>query len=148
MVFEPDVYINLNIFETTNPTRISNRSSFLVISQAKFLVSSTFWLKLIFTELFDTTRGFWILTCTFLNIFETINPPLISNRGKFMIISQANLLVPSTFWLEFIFTELFETARGFWIETCTLISISSKLTNWSFHKLNAYGVIWHNKTGT
>ena len=30
----------------------------LVILQAKLLVSSTFWIKLIFTEIFDTTRGF------------------------------------------------------------------------------------------
>ena len=30
----------------------------MTISQAKLLVPSTFWLKLTFTELFDTTRGF------------------------------------------------------------------------------------------
>ena len=30
----------------------------MIISQAKLLVPSTFWLKLLFTELFDTTRGF------------------------------------------------------------------------------------------
>ena len=155
----------------------------MIISQAKLLVPSNFWLKLIFTELFDTTRGFWIQTCTLipmsskllilqdyvkkqssghftseasglwhfldkvdiygviwhnswflnpdrhisLNIFETINPTKISNRGKFMIISQAKLLVPSTFWLKLIVTELFDTTRGFLIQTCTLISISSKL---------------------
>ena len=29
----------------------------MIISQAKLLVPSTFWLMLIFTELFDTTRG-------------------------------------------------------------------------------------------
>ena len=40
----------------------------MVISQAKLLVPSTFWLKLIFTELFDTTRAFLILTGTFLSI--------------------------------------------------------------------------------
>ena len=52
----------------------------------------------IFTELFDTTRGFWIQTVYIsLNIFETINPTRISNRGKFMIISQAKLLVPAHF---------------------------------------------------
>ena len=30
----------------------------MIILQVKLLVNSTFWLKLIFTELFDTTRGF------------------------------------------------------------------------------------------
>ena len=30
----------------------------MIILQAKRLVPSTFWLKLIFTELLDTTRGF------------------------------------------------------------------------------------------
>ena len=44
-----------------------------------------------------------------------------------MIISQANLSVPSTFWLKWIFTELFDTTRGFCILTFTLIPISSKL---------------------
>ena len=86
----------------------------MIISQAKLLVPSTFWLKLIFTELFDTTP--WFLypdRYISLNIFETINPTRNSNRGKFMIISQAKLLVPSTFWLKLIFTELFDTTRGF-----------------------------------
>ena len=64
----PDRYISLNIFETIISTRISNRGKFIIISQAKLLVPSTFWLKLIFTELFDTTHGFWILTGTFLSI--------------------------------------------------------------------------------
>ena len=40
----------------------------MIISQAKLLVSSTFWIKLIFMELFDTTIGFCILTGTFLSI--------------------------------------------------------------------------------
>ena len=151
------------------PTRISNRGKFMIISQAKLLVPSTFWFKLIFTELFDTTPGFWIQTFTLipisskllilqeyvkkqssgyftseafglyhfldkvdiygviwynywflnpdryisLNIIETINPTRISNRGKFMIISQAKLSVPSTFWLNWIFTELFDTTRDY-----------------------------------
>ena len=85
----------------------------MITSQAKLLVSSIFWLKLIFTELFDTTQ--WYLNpdrYVSFNIFETINPPRISNTGKFMIISQAKLLVPSTFWLKLIFTELFDTTRG------------------------------------
>ena len=30
----------------------------MIISQAKPLVPGTFWIKLLFTELFDTTRGF------------------------------------------------------------------------------------------
>ena len=44
-----------------------------------------------------------------------------------MIISQANLSVPSTFWLKWIFTELFDTTPGFCILTGTFLSISSKL---------------------
>ena len=36
----------------------------MIISQAKLLVPSTIWLKLIFPELFDTTSGFWIQTFT------------------------------------------------------------------------------------
>ena len=40
-----------------------------------------------------------------------------------MITSQAKLLVPGTFWLKLIFTELLDTTRGY----CTLISVSSKL---------------------
>ena len=86
----------------------------MITSQAKLLVSGTFWLKLIFTELFDTTQ--WFLNpdrYVSLNIFETINPTRISNRDKFTTISQAKLLVPSTFWLKLIFTELFDTTRGF-----------------------------------
>ena len=86
----------------------------MIISQAKLSVPSTFWLKLIFTELFDTTP--WFLNpdrYISLNIFETINPTRISNKGKFMIISQAKLLVPSTFWLKLLFTELFDTTGGF-----------------------------------
>ena len=86
----------------------------MTISQSKLLVPITFWLKWIFTELFDTTRGFlnpdrYIS----LNIFETVNPRRISNREKFMIISQAKLSVPSTFWIKLIFTELFDTTHGF-----------------------------------
>ena len=54
----PDRYISHNIFDTINPTGISNRGKFMNILHAKLLVPSTFWLKLIFTELFDTTRGF------------------------------------------------------------------------------------------
>ena len=155
----------------------------MIISRAKLLVCSNFWLKLIFTELFDTTPGFWIQTFTLIpisskllilqeyvkkqssghftseaiglwhfldkididgviwrnswffnpgrytshNIFETINPTRISYRGKFMIISQAKLSVPSTFFLKLIFTELFDTTRGIWILTGTFLSISSKL---------------------
>ena len=53
-----DRYISHNNFETINPTRISNRSKFMIISQSKLLVPGTFWLKWIFTELFDTIRGF------------------------------------------------------------------------------------------
>ena len=30
----------------------------MIISHAKLLALGTFWIKLIFTELFDTTRGF------------------------------------------------------------------------------------------
>ena len=71
----PDRYISLNIFETIIPTRISNRGKFIIISQAKLLVPSTFWLKLIFTELFDTTHGFWILTGTFLSISSKLLTP-------------------------------------------------------------------------
>ena len=67
-MFEPDVYTNLNIFETISPTGVSKRGKFMIISQAKLLVSSTFLLKLIFTELFDTTLFFWIVTGTFLSI--------------------------------------------------------------------------------
>ena len=110
----PDGDISLNIFETINPTRISIRGKFIIVSQVKLLVSNTFWQKLILTELFD--HNSWILNpdgYISLNIFETINPTIISNRGKFMIISQAKLLVPSTFWLKLIFTELFDTTRGF-----------------------------------
>ena len=44
--------------ETINPTRISNSGKSMITSQAKLLVSSAFWLKLIFTELFDATRDF------------------------------------------------------------------------------------------
>ena len=40
----------------------------MIFSQAKLFVPGTFWLKLIFTELFDTTRGFCILAGTFLTI--------------------------------------------------------------------------------
>ena len=170
------------------------------------MVPGIFWLKLIFTELFDTTRCFWILTCGFLsisskllipqelvievslwsfsklnfwspvhfgqscylrsyynswflnpdryishNIFETINPTRISNWGKFVIISQAKLWVPNTFWLKLIFTELFDTTRCFWILTCGFLSISSKLlilqelvivvSLWSFHKLNFWSPV-------
>ena len=105
----PDGDISLNIFEAINPTGISNKGKFIIISQAKLLVSSTVCLKLILTELFDTTRGFMNPDgYTSLHIFETNNPRGISNRGKFMIISQAKLLVPSTFWLKLIITELFE----------------------------------------
>ena len=181
----PDRYISLNILETINLTRISNKVKFMIISQAKLLVPSTFWLKLIFTELFVTTPGIWLQTFTLipisskllilqeyvkkqssgyftseafglyhfldkvdiygviwynywflnpdryisLNIFETINPSRISDRGKFMIISQAKLLVPSTFFLKLIFTELFDTTRVIWILTGTLLSISSKLSS-------------------
>ena len=84
------------------------------ISQANLLVPSTFWLKLIFTESFDTTRGF-LNPDRYIshNIFETINPTRISKREKFMTILQARLLIPSTFCLKLIFTELFDTTRGF-----------------------------------
>ena len=53
-----DRYISHNNFETINPTKISNRGKFMIILQYKLLVPSTFWIKLIFTELLDTTRGF------------------------------------------------------------------------------------------
>ena len=44
-----------------------------------------------------------------------------------MIISQAILLIPSTFWLKLIFTELFDTTPCLCILTGTFPSISSKL---------------------
>ena len=54
------------------------------------------------------------------NIFETINPNIfdtnltrISNRGKFMNHFLSQALAPSTSWLKLIFTELFDTARGY-----------------------------------
>ena len=86
----------------------------MIISQSKLLVPGTFWLKLIFTELFN--HNTWFLNphrYISHNIFETINPTGISNRDKFMTISHAKLLVPSTFWLKLIFRELFDTNRGF-----------------------------------
>ena len=36
MDFEPDVYINLNIFETTNPTRISKEAIFWSFHKPSF----------------------------------------------------------------------------------------------------------------
>ena len=82
-----------------------------------------------------------------------------------MIISHAKLSIPSTFWLKWIFTELFDTTRGFWNQACTLIPLFSKLlilqeyvkkessgyfTSEAFglyHFLDIvdiYGVIWYN----
>ena len=70
----------------------------MIILQARLLIPSTFCLKLIFTELFDTTRGFLNPDVqNSLNILETINPTVLSNRGKFMTISQANTFGPEHF---------------------------------------------------
>ena len=44
----------------------------MIILQAKLFVPSTFWIKLIFTELYDKNRGFLILTSTFLTISSNI----------------------------------------------------------------------------
>ena len=86
----------------------------MIISHAKLLVPSTFFLKLIFNGVI--LHNSWYLNpdrYISLNIFETVIPTRISNKGKFMIISQAKLLVPSTFWLKLIFTDLFDTTPGF-----------------------------------
>ena len=95
----------------------------MTISQAKLLVP-------IFSKVDTELFGSWYLNpdrYISLNIFETIIPTRISNRDKFMIISRAKLLVPSTIWLKLIFTELFDATSGFWIQTFTLIPTSSKL---------------------
>ena len=88
------VHFAHNIFETINPTRISKKGKFMIISQAKLLVPSTFLAKVhiygVMTQFVDFDPDRYITSSKL-------------TRRKFMIISQAKLLVPSTFWLKFIY---------------------------------------------